>query len=140
MKRLGETFAIAGNEVRALVLGRIWNLGLALVLACALAGAYQANLSYQGQVELYGKGEGAEPTPLTAFSSSVWAVANGALPLLSVISAFDAIARERRAGTMQLLLARSTSRGAIVVGKFLGGFALVAAASISAVLIDSGLV
>ncbi len=137
---MSETFVIAGKEIRTLLLNNIWNLGLALVIICTLAGTYQAYLSYQGQVELYGKGEGTEPTSLSAFASSIWVVANGALPILSIISAFDSIARERRTGTMQLLLSRSTSRGSIVVGKFLGGFALVATVSISAVLVVSGLV
>jgi ABC-2 type transport system permease protein len=40
---------------------------------------------------------------------------------------------------MQLLLARSTSRGAILVGKFLGGYLLVVVVSISTVLLTSGL-
>ncbi|MGQ9515203.1 MAG: ABC transporter permease [Thermoproteota archaeon] len=136
---MSETFAIAEKEARTLLLSKIWNLGLVIVIVCSLAGIYQAYLSYQEQVDLYGKGKGIEPTSLSAFASSIWVVANGALPLLSIISTFDAVARERRAGTMQLLLTRSTSRGSIIVGKFLGGFLLVAVVSVSTVLLTSGL-
>jgi ABC-type transport system involved in multi-copper enzyme maturation permease subunit len=112
---------------------------LVLVLLSILGGTYQAHLSYLGQIELYGRGEGPEPTPLSAFTAGIWMAANAALPLLSIASAFGAIVGERAAGTMQLLLSRPTSKGAIVRGKFLGAFAVVTLASLMAVLLTTGL-
>jgi len=130
---------MARKEMRSLLQSRRWNLALMLVLISAFAGTYQALLNYRGQIELYGRGEGPEPTSLSAFTSSIWIAANAALPLLSIISAFGAIVDERRSGTMQLLLSRPTGVGPIVRGKFLGAFAVVAIVSLATVLLTTGL-
>lgn len=139
MKRLGETTRIARKEIRTLLQSRHWNLAFMLVLVSAFAGTYQALLSYRGQIELLGRGEGPEPTSLSAFTSSIWIVANAALPLLAIVSTFGAIVDERRSGTMQLLLSRPTAGGSIVKGKFLGAFTVVAIVSLATVLLTTGL-
>lgn len=136
---MGETTRIARKEVRALLQSRGWNLMFVLVLVSILAGTYQAHLSYLGQIELYGRSEGPEPTPLSAFTSGIWVAGNAALSLLSIASAFGAIVGERALGTMQLLLSRPTSRGAIVKGKFLGAFTVVTITSVTTVLLTTGL-
>jgi ABC-type transport system involved in multi-copper enzyme maturation permease subunit len=48
------------------------------------------------------------------------------LPIMAIAVAFDAIARERVQGSLELLLARRVRREGILVGKFLGTFAAVA--------------
>jgi len=136
---LGEAIAIAGNEMRMLLPSLRWNLVVALVFVCALAGSYQAYLNNQEQIESYGKGEGPEPESLAAFASGIWLDANAALPILAVISGFDTMSREKKTGGMQLLLARSTSKVSIVFGKFLGGFGPTAVVSLSSMLMTSGL-
>jgi len=136
---MGETTRIARKEIRALLQSRLWNLSLVLVLLSAFAGMYQAHLGYRGQIELYGRGEGPEPTSLSAFTSGIWIVANASLPLLSIASTFGAIVNEKRSGTMQLLLSRPTPSGSIVKGKFLGAFTVVAIASLATVLLTTGL-
>lgn len=136
---MGEALAIAGNEMRILLPSWRWNLVVVLVFICALAGSYQAHLTNQKQIESYGKGEGPRPASLAAFASGIWLAANAALPILAVISGHDAMSREKKTGGMQLLLARSTSKVSIVVGKFLGGFAPTAVVSFSSMLVTAGL-
>jgi ABC-type transport system involved in multi-copper enzyme maturation permease subunit len=138
-RALSETLAIAGNEMRMLLPSWRWSAAVILVFVCALAGTYQAYLNNQEQVEAYGKGEGPEPTSLSAFASSIWIGANAALPILAIVSAFDSVTREKRAGGLQLLLSRSTSRASIVAGKFLGGFTLTAIVSLAVTLLNCGL-
>jgi Cu-processing system permease protein len=50
------------------------------------------------------------------------------VPLIALLLAFDAIAGEIDRGTLQLVLASPVSRGAVLVGKFLGHVAVLAIA------------
>jgi len=136
---LSETLAIAGNEMRLLLPSWRWNIVMVLAFVCVLAGTFQAYTNFQDQVVSYGKGEGPQPTSLAAFASGIWLAASAGLPILAVFSGFDSIIRERKTGGMQLLLARSTSRISIVVGKFIGGFVSTSIISLSAILVASGL-
>ncbi len=136
---MGEMLTIAGKEIRSILRSRRFLLGFLLTILLSLTGAYESFLTHRKQIELYGKGEGIEPTSLSAFSSSVWIVSNAMLPFLSIAISFDTIVRERKTGTMQLFLVRSISKVSIVIGKFLGGLAAVSIVSLSAVLIAGGL-
>lgn len=57
------------------------------------------------------------------------------LSLLTILFAFSAIAGEREAGTLKLMLSNSISRGQVLLGKFLGGYASLAAPFLAAALI-----
>jgi ABC-type transport system involved in multi-copper enzyme maturation permease subunit len=57
------------------------------------------------------------------------------LSLLTILFAFGAIAGERESGTLKLMLSNSVSRGHVLLGKFLGGYASLAAPFLAAVLI-----
>ncbi len=48
------------------------------------------------------------------------------LPIVAIAVSFDAIARERAQGSLELLLTRRVRREGILVGKFLGAFASIA--------------
>lgn len=48
------------------------------------------------------------------------------LPIAAIAVSFDAIARERAQGTLEVLLARRVRREGVVMGKFLGAFTAVA--------------
>ena len=48
------------------------------------------------------------------------------LPVMAIAVSFDAIARERTQGSLEILLARRVSREGILAGKFLGTFAAIA--------------
>ncbi len=48
------------------------------------------------------------------------------LPIMAIAVSFDAIARERAQGSLELLLARRVRREGILAGKFLGAFAAIA--------------
>ncbi len=48
------------------------------------------------------------------------------LPIMAIAVSFDAIARERAQGSLELLLARRVRREGILAGKFLGAFASIA--------------
>lgn len=48
------------------------------------------------------------------------------LPIVAIAVSFDAIARERAQGSLELLLARRVRREGILAGKFLGAFASIA--------------
>jgi len=137
---LGEALAIAGNEMRMLLPSLRWNLVVALVFVCVLAGSYQAYLTNREQIESYGEGEGPEPASLAAFASGIWLDANAALPILAIISGYDSMSREKKTGGMQLLFSRSTSKASIVMGKFYGGFVPTAIVSFSSLLVTSGLI
>jgi ABC-type transport system involved in multi-copper enzyme maturation permease subunit len=55
--------------------------------------------------------------------------------LVTILFAFSAIAGERETGTLKLMLSNSVSRGQLLLGKFLGGYASLAAAFLAAALI-----
>jgi ABC-type transport system involved in multi-copper enzyme maturation permease subunit len=57
------------------------------------------------------------------------------LSLLTILFAFSAIAGEREAGTLKLMLSNSISRGQVLLGKFLGGYASLATPFLAAALI-----
>jgi len=57
------------------------------------------------------------------------------LSLLTILFAFSAIAGERESGTLKLMLSNSISRGQVLLGKFLGGYASLAAPFLAAALI-----
>jgi ABC-type transport system involved in multi-copper enzyme maturation permease subunit len=48
------------------------------------------------------------------------------LPIMAIAVSFDAIARERAQGSLELLLARRVRRDGILIGKFLGAFGAIA--------------
>lgn len=56
------------------------------------------------------------------------------LPIAAIAISFDAVARERAQGSLEILLARRVSREGILLGKFLGAFAS-AALPVTAVLL-----
>src|SRR5207249_8389591 len=56
------------------------------------------------------------------------------VPIMSIAISFDAIARERAQGSLELLLARRVRREGILAGKFLGAFASVAIPTVGVLL------
>lgn len=60
-------------------------------------------------------------------------------PLIGIITGFDAINRERNAGTLSKLVSQPIFRDAVINGKFLAGLTTVSIMLVSLVLIISGL-
>lgn len=57
------------------------------------------------------------------------------LSLLTILFAFSTIAGERESGTLKLMLSNPVSRGQVLLGKFLGGYASLVAPFLAATLI-----
>jgi len=60
-------------------------------------------------------------------------------PLIGIVMGFDAINREKNEGTMSMLVSQPVFRDAIINGKFLAGFVVIAATMVGIVLLISGL-
>lgn len=60
------------------------------------------------------------------------------LPIASIAVSFDAVARERAQGSLEVLLARKVRREGILAGKFLGAFAAVALPVVAVLLAGAG--
>ena len=95
-------------------------------------GDHLVNISYDGYQQTY---------PISASPGGGPVFENGAdqvlinlvgtfmglvLPIMAIAVSFDAIARERAQGSLELLLARRVRRDGILMGKFLGAFAAIA--------------
>lgn len=61
------------------------------------------------------------------------------LPIASIAVSFDAVARERAQGSLEVLLARKVQREGILAGKFLGAFAAVALPVVAVLLAGAGI-
>lgn len=109
-------------------------------------GSHTVNVSYDGY---------AESTHLSASPFAGPQYENGAdavlinlvgtfmglvLPIMAIAISFDAIARERAQGSLELLLARRVRREGILVGKFLGAFAAVALPVVAVLLVGIAVV
>lgn len=62
------------------------------------------------------------------------------LPIVAIAVSFDAIARERAQGSLELLLCRRVRREGILAGKFLGAFASIAVPVVAVLLAGAGVV
>ncbi len=95
-------------------------------------GASTLNVSYQGyqlSLPLYGDSasgpaylNGADAVLLTLSESFL----SASLPIVAIALSFDAIARERAQGSLEILLCHRVRREGILVGKFLGALVSVA--------------
>ncbi len=93
-------------------------------------GAYEETYPVSGQPDygpVYQTGADYVLLTLTSFLSLL-------LPIAAIAVSFDAVARERAQGSLEVLLARKVRREGIATGKFLGAFAAVAL-PVSAVLL-----
>jgi len=95
-------------------------------------GDHVVRISYRGYEESYGTYGGPSSGPV--YENGADAVLLGIvftfmpliLPIVAIAVSFDAIARERAQGSLELLLARRVRREGILAGKFLGAFASIA--------------
>ncbi len=109
-------------------------------------GNHLINITYRGYQETY---------PVSATPSGGPVYQNGAdavllnlvggfmgliLPIVAIAVSFDAIARERAQGSLELLLARRVRREGILVGKFVGAFAAIAVPLVAVLLGGIGVV
>jgi len=91
-------------------------------------------LGFQTQIETGNKQERNKlfallPMPDFLFITKVM------LSLLTILFAFSTIAGERENGTLKLMLSNSVSRGQVLLGKFLGGYASLVAPFLAAFLV-----
>jgi ABC-type transport system involved in multi-copper enzyme maturation permease subunit len=103
-------------------------------------GEHLVEVSYLGFNETYFAGgaahtgpvyeNGADAVLMTLAGSFMQLI----LPVMAIAISFDAIARERAQGSLEILLARRVRREGILVGKFLGAFASVAIPTVAVLL------
>ncbi|HYM41119.1 MAG TPA: ABC transporter permease [Thermoplasmata archaeon] len=103
-------------------------------------GNHLVNITYQGSrvtqpvmtPPSYGPAyeNGADAVLITLVGSFMGLV----LPIMAIAVSFDAIARERAQGSLELLLARRIRREGILTGKFLGAFAAIAVPIVAVLL------
>jgi ABC-2 type transport system permease protein len=121
-----SAFTIAARELRALFLSPLaWVIAavLSLVLAWLFLAQLQFHLEYQGQMGAQsGGGAGATARVGIAVLSTAGFIMLWIVPIL----AMRLVAEERARGTLALLLASPATLTEIVLGKFLGLFALLA--------------
>jgi ABC-2 type transport system permease protein len=120
-----SAFTIAARELRALFLSPLaWVIAamLTLVLAWLFIAQLQFHLEYQGQMGGQATGAGATARVGVAVLSTAGFIMLWIVPIL----AMRLIAEERARGTLTLLLASPATLTEIVLGKFLGLYALLA--------------
>lgn len=118
-------FTIAGRELRALFLSPLaWSIAavLTLVLAWLFLAQLQFHLEYQGQMGGQAPSAGVTARVAVAVLSTAGFIMLWIVPVL----AMRLIAEERARGTLTLLLASPATLTEIVLGKFLGLYALLA--------------
>ena len=109
-------------------------------------GDYMLNFTYKGYTE-------SQPVSNRAPSGPVWASGADAvlalmtlsimpllLPIVAIAVSFDAVARERVQGSMELLLSRRVTRAGILSGKFVGAFVSVLIPVLATILAGIGLI
>jgi ABC-type transport system involved in multi-copper enzyme maturation permease subunit len=85
-------------------------------------GGYEESYTVAGQTNtgpIYQNGADAVLLTVTSYFGSL-------LPIVAIAVSFDAVARERAQGSLEILLAHRIRREGILIGKFLGAFASVA--------------
>lgn len=109
---------IAATEIRIGLRNRWIILSTLILLAFALI------------LVLLGSAPGGEvkTDAVTVVVASLSTLSVYLVPLIALLLSFDAIAGEIDRGTLQLVLASPVSRGAVLVGKFLGHFAVLSIA------------
>lgn len=115
---IGAVLAIAGAELRIGIRNRWVLLSALILLAFALVLAF-VGAAPSGAVKA---------STLTITVASLATLSVYLVPLIALLLSFDAIAGEVDRGTLQLALASPISRGAIIVGKFLGHLIVVSIA------------
>ncbi len=103
-------------------------------------GSHLVNVSYRGYQETYPVSaspmggavyeNGADAVLLNLVGSFMGLI----LPIMAIAVSFDAIARERAQGSLELLLARRVRREGILAGKFVGAFAAIAVPLVAVLL------
>ena len=120
-----SAFTIAARELRALFLSPLaWTITavLTLVLAWLFLAQLQFHLEYQGQMGSQAPSAGVTARVGVAVLSTAGFIMLWIVPVL----AMRLIAEERARGTLTLLLASPATLTEIVLGKFLGLYALLA--------------
>lgn len=95
-------------------------------------GTHTLRISFQGQEESYpvANNPTSGPTYMNGADSVLISLASAVMPLflpiVAIAVSFDAIARERAQGTLEMLLCRGVTRPGVLLGKFLGAFGALA--------------
>lgn len=111
---------IAGQEIRAGLRNR-WIVATTLLLAALALSLTLLGSAPTGTV-------GVDPLAVVVVSLSSLTIF--LLPLIALLSSFDAVVGEQERGTLVLLLAYPVARWEVVVGKFLGHTAILAVATV----------
>lgn len=95
------------------------------------AGTHTLNVTYEGYSESqtlqgYSSGPAYENGADAVLVGLVGTFMGLILPIMAIAVSFDAIARERAQGSLEVLLARRVRREGVVLGKFLGAFTAIA--------------
>lgn len=107
-------------------------------------GIQTIEISYKGYNETYTESGGTPSGPVyengaDAVLLSVTSFFGLLLPIAAIALSFDAVARERAQGSLEILLAQRVRREGILTGKFLGGFAAVGIPVVAVLLVGVGI-
>lgn len=103
-------------------------------------GEHLVDISYRGQIASFPLRGGSPGGPVYENGADAVLISLAGtfmqliLPIMAIAVSFDAIARERAQGSLELLLAHRVRREGILAGKFLGAFGAVAVPTLAVLL------